>query len=157
MKENKGVTETAEAQRDPLDQTCGETDTSFPLLQGDKIYRFTVKDGSLAPSKKGGQMLVFKCTTNADAVSTKGEHIGAGYPLTHRISITPTPDYDMTKIGKNIAAFAKACGKGTLTPRQIINGPSSLNGSTFDAKIVVKPEKDGFPEGNEFKQFVPAS
>lgn len=140
---------------DPLDQQSGAINTDFPVLKGG-IKDLEVVDGSKAPSKSNpnNEVLTFKMKTTQEDVDTKGEIVHPGYPLYHRIVVTPSEDRTGQRIAKDIAMFAKACGRGELTPRQIVNDPTLLNGSVARAKVVIQKETDEYPESNSVKSFV---
>jgi hypothetical protein len=142
-----------QVEADPFDVPAADTNTDFPLIKPG-IKDLEIVNGEPATSKSGNDMLVFKLKTTADDYDTKGEVLNAGYPLYHRIVITPTEDRTAQRISKDIALLLKAAGQPTLTPRQLMNDPELLNGAIVRAKVVVQKATDEFPESNSIKSFV---
>lgn len=138
---------------DPLDTPGGEYDTSFPVIQKG-IKDLEIVSGEKLVSKSGNDMLVFKLKTTQEDRDLNNEVVLAGFPLYHRIVITPTEDRTIQRIGKDLAIMLKAAGAGHLTPRQLINDPDVLKGSVVRAKVVVQKETDEFPTSNAIKTFV---
>jgi len=139
---------------DPLNMVAGEVDTRFPRLQPDRIYRLTIT-AEKATSDKGNDMIVMKLQTTKDEMDTDGKVLHSGFPIYHRITVTPTAERDLKAIARDCALVLKAVGKPTVTPKQLIDDCASvLNGQLVDAKVTIQKAKDGFPESNKIGSFV---
>lgn len=133
-----------------LDEDLSSVDTSMPLLTK-AIYDMSIDDISLVENKaKTGQNLKIKIKTTTDAVSTRGEPIRSGWPLTTYISLVPTEEYTKDSINRALARFMKAVeGKATS-----INPISRFKGKIVRVSVDISPAHDGFPEGNTVKSFM---
>lgn len=144
----------ASADVDPLATPAGEVDTRFPRLQPDRVYRLTIS-ATKEVSDKGNDMIVCKLQTTKDEVDTDGRTLHTGFPVFHRIMVTPTDKRTVKDIARDCALLLKAIGKSNITPKQLIDDPTTiLNGQLVDAKIGIQKAKDGFPEANVVSSFV---
>lgn len=142
---------------DPLAQDVGGIDTSYPLLPPG-LYDMEIKDVEVAPSRnrEGAETMTISFSTTADATSTKGDVLHAGFPIKYYIGLTPTPDYPAKDIAKKMAAVLKQSGfVSGVTPRQWKDNPKMVVGRILRCKVVVTKATDEYPEGNAIKSFVP--
>lgn len=152
-------------EKDPMATDVSDVDTSFPLLQDGRLLRFEIRKPKVADAKaskakplKEGEtirVLTVPCHTTDDNTGTKNEAIKKGFPVYHRITITETTERGLNDIAKNIALLCKACGLKGVTPRDVINNPTVLDGLLFEGKVKIMPEKDGFPASNVLSPVIP--
>ena len=141
---------------DPFDVPAGDTDTDFPLLaQGVKTLEITEVSKDESKKTPGTFMLTMVLKTMEEYEDTKGDTLSKGYPVYHRITITPSEKRDAKRISKDIAILLKAIGRPQLTPRQVINDPNLLVGGIANCKVIVTKETDEFPSANAIKAFIP--
>lgn len=162
---NSVTPNTTSAEADPFAEDVSKVDTSFPVLKGDKVYRFEITNPVRSVTKKTAdrppdeqeEMITVELKTTQDAKSTKGIVIHPGYVVFHRVMITPTKDRSVDNIKRDLAEVGKAAGLKGVTARQLMDDCGMLSGKIVDAKVTVEPEKDGFPEKNAIKRggFVP--
>jgi len=142
------------AEIDPLAVSAGAVDTKFPVLVG-ALYDMVIAEPKVGRNAADtGDVLVVKLKTTAEARDKNGDVVNPGFPVYHRIGLTPTPEYDVEKIKKNVASLAQAAGLTNVTIRDIINNPMQLDGIIVRCKVTVQPEKNGFPENNKIGGFV---
>jgi hypothetical protein len=141
---------TAVLDNDPLNQTVGDTNTDFPLL-APGLYDMEIRKPSVGPSKStpGAQTFTIPLVTTADAADIKGDVLRSGFPITHRIGITETPDYPIAKVIKNVAIVAKAAGlPATTKVGDVIRDPSCLDGKVVRVKVKINKATAEFGESN---------
>lgn len=112
----------------PLNLKLNDADTSFPLLVEGK-YPLVISKAELGNSKTGkGSFLVVVYKTTEDAQGSKGQSIGAGFPLTTRYML-PIPgtefgDGEHVELHKaNLCRFMLAVANLTDTPANKENLP----------------------------------
>lgn len=137
---------------DPLAEDVGNKDlTKLPLLPADKIIRFEIRKPTTAPTKKDASrnMLTVPCYLVEDTRDVSGEVIHKGFPVFHRITVTPSEDRTAKQIAADIGKLCQAVGLKGVKVIDVINDPKThLDGKIFDAKTRIVPEKDGYPESN---------
>jgi hypothetical protein len=138
---------------DPLSQDVGSKElTKYPLLKGDRVYRFEIRKPSKTKTQDGSKdMLVLPCATVEDYQAVDGETLNKGFTLIHRITVTPSDKRTVKQISADVGSICQATGVKGLTVRQLIDDPSVLDGKVFDAKVKIQPEKDGYPESNSLR------
>lgn len=94
--------------------------------------------------------LVLKTTVEARAVS--GDVLGKGFPIFHYIGLTPSETNSKNRIQQAIALFLDGVGAKAILPLEAWKG----QGKIVRAKLIVAPEKDGFPASNRVKSFIAA-
>lgn len=141
---------------DPLSMPAGDVDTRFPRLQPDRVYRMVVADAENDESKStpGNRLLTFKLSTTKDEVDTDGKTLHSGFPIYHRITITPTKERSSKDIARDCALILKATGKASVSPKELIDNPALLKDQLVDVKVGLQKAKDGFPESNKVSSFV---
>ena len=142
-------------EQDPLSQDVGSKDlTKMPLLPADRVFRFEIRKPTKTESKStpGNFMLNIPCALVEDQVDVNGERVNKGFPVFHRIMITPTDKRTVTQIASDVGRLCQAIGLKGVTVRQVIDDPvAHLDGKLFDAKTTINKEKDGYPESNSLK------
>lgn len=161
---NPDIAQTA----DPMDVAAGDVDVSFPVLK-DGLYRMTItkcekvasKDTASLDDEDPSKRWNFKLTlaTTETAVSTSGEQLAEGFTLSNNyLSISPTPDYDATKVRKSLAAVLQACfgAKTQTAPRQWLNDPILVVDSIVEVKIGHSKPTPKYPTpSNKIAAWVP--
>lgn len=152
------MSDTTENNNDPLSADVGDKElTKMPLLPADRIFRFEVRKPTKVESKStpGNFMLTIPCALVEDATAVDGEKVNKGFPIFHRIMVTPTEGKDgkqgrtVNQIASDVGKLCQAIGLKGITVRQVIDDPvTHLDGKLFDAKTRINKEKDGYPESN---------
>lgn len=135
---------------DPLSTNVSDIDLSRPLAPASN-YELSITDAKLEDNKKkDGQNLVIKTKSTREIKSVKGDIMPAGsLVLTQYVSLTPSEKYTNKMIAQGIARLAKGLGlPGSITPRDVINNPTMLNGKFGIFKVKINQETAEFPEGN---------
>ncbi len=152
---------------DPMDVAAGDIDTTFPVLKDGKYPLLITKCEQVAgkdtadlddsdPNKRWNFKI--SLATTEPTVSTADEQLAEGFILTTYLSISPTPDYDATKVRKSLAAVLQAAfgKKTTTTPRQWLNNPSLVVDSIVEAKIGHSKPTVDFPNpSNKVSSWIP--
>lgn len=137
---------------DPLSADVGDKElTKMPLLPADKIVRLEIRKPAKAPTSKdpNRELLTIPCHLVEDARDVNGETIHKGFPIFHRISVTPSENRTAKQIAADVGKLCQAVGLKGVKVIDVINDPKShLDGKIFDAKTRIIPEKDGYPESN---------
>ena len=149
---------------DPMSQAAASTDTSFPVLAGDRIYRMEIKSASVEVGKADAEnkMLVLKLVTTKDATFSDGKKAKAGWPVFKRIGVVPLAandkrqEYSPKDVAKNLALLNKAVGRGEKSALDTINDPKYLEGMQVDCRIGVAPAKGAYGESNTIAFVLPA-
>ena len=135
----------------------------FPILAPDRIVRFEIKKCTVdaVKDKPGRKVMTVKLATTKDATLDDGKIAKAGFTGFHRIGLTPSEpggegrERTNKNIAEDLGMLLKACGKGTNTPREVMDNPAMVEGQVVDMKVGVTPEKNGFPASNNFKFVLP--
>ena len=151
----------SEDNNDPLSADVGDKDNiKMPLLPADKIVRLEIRKVAKVISKSNprvkrdgneydNEMLNVPCHLTEDATAVDGTKINKGFPIFHRIMLTPTDERPAKQIAADVTKLCLAVGVKGLTVRQLIDDPvTHLEGKIFDAKTKINKEKDGYPESN---------
>jgi len=156
-KQNKNMT----TEIDPLNETIGDIDTSFPRLVPSN-YPMSI-ECKIEPNKAGtGNNLIVTHKTTQEALSTSGDKMPAGVTITRYIGLTesaPKPGKskgrDMKAINADVAVLAKAA-KLPLTTKvsDLKADPTPLNGKVVIAKVSIRQATAEFPESNDVKGYV---
>src|SRR5688572_28400967 len=123
----------------------------MPLLQADKKLRFELRNPVTAATKKDDRpnMLTVPCCLVEDTTAVGGDIVHKGYPIYHRITVTPSEDRTDKQIAADVGKLCQAVGLKGVRVIDVINDPKThLEDKIFDAKTRIVPEKDGFPESN---------
>lgn len=146
-----------ETQNDPLSQAANGINTDMPLIQDGTFMRFECRDANITESEeKKLKMLVTKWVTTRDSLDQNNNTLNAGFPVTVRILVQETEKRTLQMVAQDLAKLLKSVGKPEVSPRELINNPSLLIGAFADAKVVVSPEKNGFPASNNLRWKLPA-
>lgn len=145
----------AGAEVDPLAMPADAIDTRFPRLQPNRLLRMTVRSPERKVSEKGTEMFVFKLETTTAEIDTDGHPLHPGFRFTHRI-IGASGERTIEDFKKEFAHFLKCVGKSNIPMRDVLNGPSVVDGLPIDVKIGIQKEKDGFPESNTARFVLPS-
>lgn len=140
---------------DPLSADVGDKDlTKFPLIPGDRMLRFEIRKPSLAPSRKdpNRNVLTVPCHLVDDVRADDDTIIHKGFPVFHRIPVTPSEDRGARQIAADVGQLCQAVGVKGVKVIDIINDPVRyLDGKIFDAKTRIVPGKDGYPDSNALR------
>lgn len=143
---------TTTVEADPLSADVGDKDlTKMPLIPADKIVRFEIRKPVCAPTQKdpNKNMLTIPCCLVEDVRDVNGEVIHKGFPIYHRITVTPSEARSAKQIAADVGKLCQAVGLKGVKVIDVINDPKThLEGKIFDAKTRIVPEKDGYPESN---------
>jgi hypothetical protein len=127
-------------------------DTSMPLV-APGLYTLEVVKLEQATNKRGdGVNLNMHLKTTEETTSTTGEPIGAGYPIYHTLSQTPTERFTPQMIKKRNASLLESLQgsvEGSLLPLD------RFDGRRFLAKIGIE-ESSNYPAKNVVKTFLKA-
>src|ERR1041385_995658 len=94
---------------DPLDFNINDVDTARPRVPA-AVYEFQVDKARVEQNKaKNGELLILDLKPTQPLQATSGETIQS-FALIHRISLTPTENYPVDSIKRNLASFFKAAG-----------------------------------------------
>lgn len=141
---------------DPMDQSCDDIDTSYPILPAAN-YPMVCTSAKVEDNKaKTGQNLVTKWKNRDAAKTSKGKEVAPGeVVLTSYSSLTVTENLTPSRIAKNLTIIAKACRIGKVTtPRALQQDPSVLVDKEAVVKVSLQAESADFPESNKIAGFV---
>jgi len=146
------MSDNTQTDQDPLSADVGDKElTKMPLFPADRVFRFEIRKPVKVESKStpGNFMLNIPCAVTEDLVAVGGEKINKGFPIFHRIMVTPTEKRTPAQIASDVGKLCQAVGLKGVTVRQVIDDPiTHLDGKLFDAKTRINKEKDGYPESN---------
>lgn len=140
---------------DPMDNA--DISVSYPLLQANRIIRMEVRKPFVQTNEETGkENFTIPLYTTDEQTSTKGDTLHAGFKCTARVALTPTEKYPIENVAKNLTRWRNAAGLAkSVTPRQLKENPSLLDGVFVNVKIGISPERDGYPESNSFNPVAP--
>lgn len=148
---------------DPLSQAAGGIEApKFPVLMPDRICQFKIakssKDNVQGDETK--QMLVLTLATTKDYTDKDGKPLRQGFKVFHREGLYPMPATDtwrgrtMQDVAAGLGLILRSVGKTDISPRQLIDNPTLIEGEIVDCKVGLNKAKDGYPESNRVS-FVP--
>ena len=127
-----------------------DTDTSMPLLPPNVAIRCKlVKIEQVRNKKDTGNGLKIQLATLDELVSVAGEPVRPNYPIFDYIAITPTPDYPISSINKNLKKFMLGFGKKTGA----FGDPQQYVGLVTKVKLKVTKATDEYDEQNKVKSY----
>ena len=144
-----------------LDENLAGTDTTFPVIRGPVTLEVEIVAVTEVQAKDNptGMNLLIQVKTVRDTQSTRGESIGAGFPLSKYIGVTETlnrpgkKDYDATAIRRALAGFMEAVD-GTASA---IKPLERWVGKRVMGKVTVSPATEKYPNESNSIQFVKRS
>lgn len=164
---------------DPLAVSSGDVDTSYPLLHA-KQYTMTIAkvEKVRATPREGNDNvpidnnvldaedphvkwnLKIRLETTTDLVSTSGEPLAAGFPLTTYVALDPRgDDYPILKVRKGLAAVLQAVyGEKNDVPLTVLrDDPESIQDKVVEVKVKIgKPTAEYPNPSNSIGQWIPA-
>lgn len=155
-----------------LDLDLSSIDTSFPVVAGG-LYDLVVKESDVIRNKNdNGWLWVVKLNPVNDVKDIRGQPLkAASATLFHRVSLTPTDNYDAASVAKNTARFIQAMKPTVtgITSRDLFPDAEGFKvkckafvGRMLQAKVDALPDRKDkntgrtLPPGNEISQFVKA-
>ena len=156
---------------DPLDISGGDIDTSFPRVK-EGIYDLVIRNAESKAKKDSGATIVdgkvpyenFRiecqlCLTK-DATGVDGKPIYKDFPITFRIN-GMSEKRDGAALQKDMGVLIKSAfgleGAKTIKANEVWNNPALLNGKIVRGKVVIQPEKEGYPEKNDVRLQIPSA
>lgn len=128
-----------------LNTSLDDTDTSMPML-APGIYEFSVAKCTEETSSNGKPLLRIDLKLAQDsAPSTTGGTLNKGFPVFHRVSLTPTDKYDPLKALKLFKMAATGQGTGPF------GEPASYENKIVKAKIKVSPQRTNEETGQTYE------
>jgi len=127
--------------------------TKMPVLQADH-YAAIVKEAKVEPNKeKTGRNLVVKFTITTEGVSTTGEPVNAGYPVTKYYPLQQSPNPKAPDFRRDICKLIDACYGCEEDTRPALNGEtiSAMLGKEVLLKLKVRSADDQYDESNEIQ------
>lgn len=139
-----------------FDTDYSQVDTSYPIIpdsiQDMEIVSVEIKEGTNDKGDTKG--LVVRMKTTKDLVAAKtNEALPAGFVCQHRVSLIPTEKYPKTSIEKAIGGFVQSF-VGVPAEAARLKDLDWYKGQVTQVKVTYSPEKDGFPERNNFRFIV---
>lgn len=150
---------------DPLSGAAGGWEAPrFPLLMPDRICRFKISKCTKAPTKddENREALTIVLKTEKDYTGADGKPLRAGFTGFKRIGVTPSEGEGDKRprtwknIGEDLAMLLKACGKGNISPRELLDNPSMVEGEIVDCKVGISKGTGTYPDSNTFNFVLPA-
>lgn len=129
-----------------------EVDRSMPLLPEGMYNLQVMKVEKNINATKGTTSLKITMKTTEDhrAVGT-GDTLHKGFPVFHYLGLTPSPEFTKEKIQRSIALFLDATPFTAVLPLEQFEEKKPVIG----LQLQIAPEKNGFPESNKVKKWVP--
>ena len=123
----------------------------FPLLVGDKLYAMEVAEIERKASKKDENVWMLKLTlkTVAEATSTDGDAVPAGYPVFINWTYTPTGGLTPLMINQSAKEMLDAAGLFTVSAAQLRDNPDLLLNKQVCVKLKVRKASGDFDASNE--------
>ena len=150
-------------EEDPLAMPAGSVDTSYPLLKGDKIYRFEISKLESVDAKKegvpeGSQNLKISLATTQDERDTNGNVLHKGYVCTKYIPLYATGERTVADVRRDVATFIQAVeGRTSKTEMKAVrDNPDAFIGKPVDCKVGVSKGDSNFGPSNTIR-FVPGA
>lgn len=166
------------AEMDPMSTAASGLEApKFPVLAPDKVCRFKITSAKIKATKETQSlaeddpnrrtMLELVLSTTKDYKDTDGKDLRAGFKVFHYIMTSPWPDHTndqgkqvrertMKNIAEDLGMVLKACGKGSTTPRELLNNPSLLENEIVDCKVGVRKGEGTYNDSNTIKFVLPA-
>lgn len=152
----------ASLEPDPLAMPAADANTDYPILQGDKIYRFKVTKIELVESKSkdapaDAKNLCVYLTTTEESRDVNRNVIHPGFTLRKYIPMYAGGKRTKEDFIRDVATFVKAVdGKGSKIPlTEVRDKPDQFLGRPVEGKVSIQPEKDGFPASNSVRFVIP--
>lgn len=160
---------------DPLEISGGDVDTNFPRVK-EGVYELLIQNAEPKAKKDSGAQIVdgnvpytgfnlsLQLCLTKDAVGVDGKPVYKGFPITFRVNgMSDKRDGSalqkdlavLAKCALGIEGFKKAAEADKLFLKNLWNNPAQLNGKVVQAKVIVQPEQNGFPEKNEARLILP--
>jgi hypothetical protein len=142
---------------------ASEANTDFPLLKGNKIYRFSVKSVETVDAKKpdapqGAQNLKIGLSTTKDELDINDNVLHSGFPVTKYIPLYASGDRTAKDIQRDVGTFIKAVeGKNSTTLLSAVREtPEQFEGKLVDGKVTVQQDKTGqYGDSNGVRFIIP--
>jgi hypothetical protein len=130
-----------------------EVSTDMPVL-AEGLYEFTVKGVSrqMWKSGKGSSLVIELSLASEGAVDTTGENaISVGYPVTDRISLVKSGNYDPIQ---NVARFLESIG---MKDEPFDPSGEAYVGQTLQAKTKIESDASGeYPDKTAIRTYIKA-
>ena len=137
---------------DPLSTPAGDFDISRPVAMAAN-YEMKIKEAKLEPKRDDASRINIMITleNTKEVRSTKGSVIEPGHLVLRKYYPTqPSEKQKATEVGAALARLIRGVGlPAQLSPRDLINQPSTLTGKVGIWKVKIKKETAEYPEGNE--------
>lgn len=136
-------------ENDPLSEAAGGVNTDFPVLAPDRILRFSIaKCTKETNTEKASESIKMKIRLESDnGTFQDGKSARKGFSFNHNIGITPTENYSIDDVKRNLAMWLKPLlgeeKAKTTSLREFVNRPEMLEGLVFDGRTGIKKDKNG--------------
>lgn len=129
----------------------------MPVLQSGEVSAI-IKEAKVEPNKdKTGRNLVVKFGTTSEGVSTTGEPVNPGFPLTRYYALQQSPNPKAPDFKRDICKLIDACYDCDIDTRPPLNGDTvaGLVGKEVLLKVSVRDASGEYDESNDIRDVKP--